>query len=382
MRFPNQIGLRLVRRSGFTPRLVCPGSNGSRLKAAPTGTALEHCAPSIYAGHLWSPKFYVLPVLVSFLLAQSQFAQMGSPGHGETQAIALHPTDPMILYAGAAKGLCKTVIGGKDNWPTVGLDTYSPRAIVVSQQNPNLLYAGTHRVGVYRSSDGGDSWMETNVGIGYPEIRSMLIHPKNDQVVYAGTDGGGVFKTVDGGEVWKEINHGLIDKVIRSMAMDPRDPDVIYAGTWHGVYKTTNGGKSWSADPQGLYDVDVRAIALDPSNPDIVYAGTQPRGVYRSEDRGKTWVRGKSPLMEHIESMAVDPANLGHVYVGTRAGVFVSLDKGNSFETAGLRWSNMAWTLVFDPKTDPPTLYYGGVGGVLKTTTRGVQWDVTGPIRP
>ena len=125
----------------------------------------------------------------------------------------------------------------------------------------------------------------------------------------------------------------------------------------------------------------MRAIALDPSNPDIVYAGTQPRGVYRSEDGGKTWVSGKMPLMEHIESMAVDPANPGHVYVGTRAGVFVSTDKADSFSTAGLRWSNMAWTLVFDPKTDPPTLYYGGVGGVLKTTTRGFQWEVTGPIR-
>ena len=330
-----------------------------------------------------NPKIdLILAWIGVFVCSSLSMAQMGSPGHGETQAVALHPTDPMILYAGAAKGLCKTTIGGKDNWPTVGLDTYSPRAIVVSQQNPDIVYAGTHKVGVYRSSDGGDSWSEVNNGISYPEIRSMLIHPKNGHVVYAGTDGGGVFKTTDGGDSWKEINHGLIDKVIRSMAMDPRDPDVIYAGTWHGVYKTTDGGKNWSADPEGLYDVDVRAIALDPFSPDVVYAGTQPRGVYRSEDGGKTWARGKEPLTEHIESMAVDPANPGHVYVGTRAGVFVSLDKGDSFETAGLRWSNMAWTLVFDPKTDPPTLYYGGVGGVLKTTTRGVQWDVTGPIRP
>lgn len=382
MRDSVQMGLLSNFRNGFTPRLNWQRSNGSRRKDAPAKTHLEHCLLFIYPKRLRFPKFYLLPFMALCLLAQSLFAQMGSPGHGETQAVALHPTDPMILYAGAAKGLCKTVIGGKDNWPTVGLDTYSPRAIVVSQQNPNLVYAGTHKVGVYRSSDGGESWTETNVGFSYPQVRSMLIHPKNDHVVYAGTDGGGVFKTVDGGDTWKEINYGLIDKVIRSMAMDPRDPDVIYAGTWHGVYKTTNGGKNWSADPQGLYDVDVRAVALDPSNPDIVYAGTQPRGVYRSEDRGKTWTRGKSPLMEHIESMAVDPANLGHVYLGTRAGVFVSLNKGDSFETAGLRWSNMAWTLVFDPKTDPPTLYYGGVGGVLKTTTRGVQWDVTGPIRP
>ena len=382
MQISVSMGSKSICRSGFTPRLYHASSNESRHKAAHTKTNLQDCPLLLCSGRSRPLKLFLLPSIITFLLGQSLVAQMGSPGHGETQAVALHPTDYMILYAGAAKGLCKSTIGGKDNWPTVGLDTYSPRAIVINQQNPDIVYAGTHRVGVYRSSDGGDSWSEINDGISYPEIRSMLIHPKNGQLVYAGTDGGGVFKTTDGGDSWKEINHGLIDKVIRSMAMDPRDPDVIYAGTWHGVYKTTDGGKNWWADPEGLYDVDVRAIALDPSDPDIVYAGTQPRGVYRSEDGGKTWARGKEPLTEHIESMAVDPANPGHVYVGTRAGVFVSLDKGDSFKTAGLRWSNMAWTLVFDPKTDPPTLYYGGVGGVLKTTTRGVQWDVTGPIRP
>ena len=88
-----------------------------------------------------------------------------------------------------------------------------------------------------------------------------------------------------------------------------------------------------------------------------------------------------NPLMEHIECIAVDPANPNQVYVGTRAGIFVSMDGANSFASAGLKWSNMAWTLVFDPKTDPPTLYYGGVGGVLKTTTRGFHWEVTGPVR-
>jgi len=308
-------------------------------------------------------------------------AQMGSPGHGETQAIAFHPTDPMIIYVGAGKGLCKTVEGGKDNWPTLGLDTYSPRAIVVSQTNPDLLYAGTHEVGIYRSKDAARTWEEVNNGISYPEIRTMVMHPKNDQLVYAGTDGGGVFKTQDGGQSWEEMNHGLFDKVIRAMVMDPRNPDTLYAGTWHGVYKTSDGGENWSADPEGLYDVDVRTLSLDPTNSNIIYAGTQPRGVFRSEDAGRTWTAGDRPLMEHIESMAVDPANPTHVYIGTRAGVFVSTDKADTFKSAGLRWSNMAWVLVFDPKTKPPTLYYGGVGGVLKTTTQGYQWEVTGPVR-
>lgn len=309
-------------------------------------------------------------------------AQMASPGSGETQAVAFHPSNPDIIYAGAAKGLCKTLSGGKDNWPTYGLKMLSPRTIVVSETNPGLLYVGTHEMGVYRSRDGAETWEAISVGISYREIRTLAIHPKDDQIVFAGTDGGGVFKTTNGGREWKEINRGLIDKVVRVLVIDPNQPDTLYAGTWHGVYKTTDGGVSWSADTEGIYDVDVRTLSLDPTNSNIIYVGTQPRGVFRSEDAGRTWTAGKKPLMEYIESMAIDPANPAHVYVGTRAGVFISTDNADTFESAGLRWSNMAWTLAFDPKTDPPTLYYGGVGGVLKTTTRGFQWEVTGPIRP
>ena len=78
----------------------------------------------------------------------------------------------------------------------------------------------------------------------------------------------------------------------------------------------------------------------------------------------------------------MDPSRSGHVYAGTTKGVFRSTDGGDSFEPAGLQWSNRTWTLVFDAKTAPPTLYYGGEGGVLKTTNGGRWWDVTGPQRP
>jgi photosystem II stability/assembly factor-like uncharacterized protein len=360
----------------------------SRRKAAPTANGWAKIVGILFGSKL-PPTFRnakrgvggsLLPILlISALLSNNLSAQMGSPGHGETQAIALHPTNPEILYAGAAKGFCKTLKGGKDNWPVYGLDTFSPRVIAVSQANPDIIYAGTYEMGVHKSDNAARSWKAVNEGITDLRIRALVMHPSDNRIVYAGTEGTGIFKTKDGGSSWKEMNSGLLDKVIRTLVIDPNSPDTLYAGTWHGVYYTKDGGETWSANNQGIYDVDVRALALDPTNSKIIYAGTQPRGVFRSMDGGKTWTAGAKPLAEYIESMAIDPVNPGHLYVGTRAGVFISKDRGDHFTSAGLRWSNHAWCLVFDEKTSPPTLYYGGVGGVLKTVNQGHWWEVTGP---
>ncbi len=153
---------------------------------------------------------------------------MGSPGHGETQAIALHPTNPDIIYAGAAKGLCKTLRGGLDDWPSFGLEMVSPRTIAVSQNHPDLLYVGTHKTGVYRSDDGAKNWKQLNQGTTVLRIRALVIHPQDDRIVFAGTDGTGVFKTMDGGATWREMNRGLIDKVVRALVIDPDDSDIWF----------------------------------------------------------------------------------------------------------------------------------------------------------
>ena len=96
----------------------------------------------------------VLLLLATIVTAQ---AQMGSPGGGETQAIALHPTNPQIIYVGAAKGLCKTTSGGKDDWPSTGLASLSPRTIAIDPKTPDTVYAGTFRSGVYKTTNGGGS---------------------------------------------------------------------------------------------------------------------------------------------------------------------------------------------------------------------------------
>ena len=318
-----------------------------------------------------------LPLLLA--LASAASAQMGSPGGGETQAIALHPANQQILYVGAAKGLCKTIDGGLDNWPSTGLDMYSPRVIAIDPSAPDTVYAGTFEMGVYKTDDAAATWRPVNDGLEDLRIRALILDPDRPRTLWAGTEGFGVFRSEDGGRTWIQRNRGLLDKVIRALLLSP--DGTLFAATWHGVYRSDDRGDAWSADPDGLYDVDVKALAMDPTDSDTLYAATSPRGVFRSDDAGRTWSKSREPLTEHILTLAVDPKTPSHVYAGTKAGIFRSTDRGESWKPAGLHWSSRAWTLVFDERTDPPTLYYGGEGGVLKTQTGGLQWDVTGPIR-
>ena len=165
--------------------------------------------------------------VVLFLLPTLLLAQMGSPGGGETQAIALHPTQPDIIYAGAAKGLCKSPQAGQDNWPSSGLETYSPRAIVIDPSQPDTVYAGTYEMGVYKTTNAAQTWTAVNTGLTDPHIRALVVDPTQPAILYAGADGGGVFKTTNGGATWTEANHGLIDKVIRALLIHHHRHDVV-----------------------------------------------------------------------------------------------------------------------------------------------------------
>ena len=211
--------------------------------------------------------------------------QMGSPGGGETQAVALHPRDTQIIYAGAARGLCKTTRGGADGWPSTGLEALSPRVIALDPQNPDVLYVGTYQSGVYKTTDAAASWHAASTGLTNLKVRGIVVDSDSSERIYAATDGGGVFKSVDGGATWNQANRGLVDKTLRCLVQDPDDSDTLYACTWHGVYKTTDGAASWSANRSGLFDIDVAAIAVDPTDHNVIYAGTNPGGVHRSGRR-------------------------------------------------------------------------------------------------
>lgn len=239
---------------------------------------------------------------------------------GRVSNIAVVESDPRIFYVAAASGgLWKTVNGGMTFTPIFDRERTVALGIVrVHPANPDIIWVGTGEQnnrnssswgdGVYKSTDGGETW--TNMGLrDSRHIGSILLHPTNPDIVYVGAlghlwgenDERGLYKSTNGGQTWERIlfvdsKTGVID-----MVMDPRDPNKFvvamyermrYPYRWEsggpgsGLYKTEDGGATWTR-PSGLPDTDIGRIGLNVflGNPDVLVATIENReagGVYLS----------------------------------------------------------------------------------------------------
>jgi photosystem II stability/assembly factor-like uncharacterized protein len=163
----------------------------------------------------------------------------------------------------------------------------SVQALAVDPRTANTMFAGTRR-GIFRSRDGGDSWQLVATAPGAPpagqwgvahrdRFQAIAIDPLDPETVYAGLRTDGIFKSSDGGDTWVASESGLIDKRIKTLAVDPRDPQIVYVSTGGGVFRSTDGARSWHSFGRGL-TADVAAFAIDPAGRTI-YAGTEGDGV-------------------------------------------------------------------------------------------------------
>jgi photosystem II stability/assembly factor-like uncharacterized protein len=281
---------------------------------------------------------------------------------------------------------------GIDVWTSSGLAGIYVRSLAF---DASALYAGTGRwfgdgtaIGeVYKSTDGGISWISANMGSRDP-VTALAIDPSLPDTLYAGIyhsvgSAGGILKSTDGGATWSAVNTGLptVDIAVVALAIDPTSSGTVYAGTFsYGVYKSTDGGSTWAAANTGLpgTDIGVAALAIDPTTPDTLYAGVaygSSPGVYKTTDGGNTWNAldtGSSPIF----ALAIDPSVPGTIYAGTAYfGVLKSTDGGGTWGGAnyGQFMDTVLFALAVDPNT-PGTLFAAG-DGVFKSGDGGSSWE-------
>lgn len=212
-----------------------------------------------------------------------------------------------ILYgSGQVLTISKSLNGG-NSWnpirpPDANRPTIFEAPFVVGVDNPNVLYAG--RDIVYKSTNAGQSWFETNNGFaidnsspfGNPVV-ALAVSPRNSNVVYAATaplvaPRAGVFRTSDGGNSWIDLTNNLPDRFPSDLALDPNNDQKVYLtfsgfGTSH-VFKSSNAGVMWEDIGAALPDIPTEAVVVDPLFPEHIYVGTDI-GVFVSTDGGNTW---------------------------------------------------------------------------------------------
>jgi photosystem II stability/assembly factor-like uncharacterized protein len=174
--------------------------------------------------------------------------------------LAIDPTNPSTLYAGigdtsesTANGLIKSTDGGA-TWASSGLGGSNVTVVAIDPTHSTILYASTEGFhseprgfrGLFKSTDSGASWSAINNGLGILidtrcRISTLVISPDNPNVIYAGTAGAGVFRSSDGGSSWNPFNEGLANLDVRVLALAPSDPKTLFAGTAGGVFKIIDG---------------------------------------------------------------------------------------------------------------------------------------------
>lgn len=258
-------------------------------------------------------------------------------GLGRTTSIAFHPTNPNVFYVGAAiGGIWKTTNGGQSYIPLGDeLPSLSVSSIVVDQFNPNNIYIaisdhvwyGPPALGIYKSTDSGNSWEPTALSLNLTEnkrIYKILAHPTLPKTMLIATEKG-LYKTVDGFQHVTMINNiNTYD-----LAFKTDDPSVVFQISSSGEFlKSDDTGNTFSSITNHAGTGNVVRIATTPQNPNLLYISKGDR-LYRSLDAGSTF-SFVSTLDNSNPILVVDPQN-SDVLVHGNFEVFRSNDGGNSF---------------------------------------------------
>jgi photosystem II stability/assembly factor-like uncharacterized protein len=171
------------------------------------------------------------------------FARIDGTLIPQVRNIAFDASTPGKIYVASIGGLWRSTDDGAH---FAKVATPATLTLSVDPSNPNVVYAGTQTLGVYKSVDGGATFAASNVGLTSRRMSrsgNVAIDPTNPSTLYAGTEAGGVFKSIDAGATWTAVNSGLLELSVFGLAMDASQPNVLYVGGPQGVFKTVTGGQ-------------------------------------------------------------------------------------------------------------------------------------------
>lgn len=240
-------------------------------------------------------------------------------------------------------------------------------------EEPDVLYCGVEPAALFESRDAGETWSLVRGLFDHPHrprwvpgnggltLHTVVLDPTDNQRMYVAVSSGGVYRTTDGGQTWTAQNQGIraifmpdkypeFGQCVHKMAMHPARPERLFLQNHWGVYRSDNGADSWTDIANGVPSDFGFAVLTHPKNPDWVYIipveSDQFRcscdgrlRVYRTRNAGTSW----EPLMRGLpqkgayetvlrDAMTADSFDPAGIYFGTRSGqLFGSGDDGKTW---------------------------------------------------
>lgn len=266
----------------------------------------------------------------------------------EILTLAADPEDDGTLYAGIGayggfRGVLKSTDAGATwRFANQGLGGDTTTALAIAESNPNVLYAGFAPAGVARSPNRGATWRDVSPG-GTTRIFELAVDPRNANVVYAVGEYGQLWRSTNGGRSWisDRIEDGQCVSPT-SLTIDPRNPDRLLLAGFKAVgcerggedschvLESTDRGRNWSC-LEGAREADYYSLLADPRRAATLYGGGTG-GFFKSTDGGEVWVPSNNGLTGSVLTLAI--SRNGTLWAGG-ASVWKSRNGGVTWSPSG-----------------------------------------------
>ncbi len=315
-------------------------------------------------------------ISAGFLLEADYILTPLGPEGGEILDIVFDPQNGEIAYAAVWNGgIYRSVDGGKSWLLFVHINKVGGfvGSLAIDPVNSSIIYAAGN--GVYKSEDGGETWQDINPEIEPINARDILIDVKNTNTIFVGSETG-IYKSINRGSDWSSIDNGLTNLNIQSLTIGSSNPQVLYAGSWEKalIFKSTNGGAAWSVVYSGSTGANIRRTAVSPVNADIAFASDTDVGLLKTTDGGETWAKVSNYCADDI---AFDPIASNIIYINSHLeGIVKSVDGGSTWAyfADGFTYGGHGSTIAISP-SDNGIILVGTEAGMFRSENAGQLWS-------
>ncbi|WP_430823306.1 VPS10 domain-containing protein [Carboxylicivirga sp. N1Y90] len=337
---------------------------------------------------------------------------------GRIADIAIHPLHENTWYVAVGSGGVWKTNNAGTTWKPIfdKQKVYSIGCITIDPNNPHTIWVGSgenvggrhvsYGDGIYRSNDDGQTW--ENMGLKESQhISKIIVNPENSDIIWAAVQGPlwnkggerGLYKSSNGGQTWYKTLGDDEWIGVTDLLIDPRNPKQLYAATWQrhrnvaaymgggsgtAIYSSKDGGESWQKLKKGLPNSNMGKIglAISPQNPDVIYAAIEldrrQGGVYRSTNKGQSWSKMSNAVSgatgpHYYQELYASPHQFDKLYL-MDVRIQESNDGGRTFSRMKEQYKHSDNHAIAFKKDDPNYLLIGTDGGLYETFDGTKNW--------